>query len=191
MEKTKLFLRFPLNIQNFAEGGGNNGQDPTKSNGNDQISKEDYDKLKSQFDKTSSELAKMKKEAKDKMTEDEKKAEEQKAKDDRLAELELQVLTSNMTNELLDSGLEKDSVSKIVETYKKGDMVALCKTISAEVKKLTEKVEADAKQKFQQSQTIPLVGGDGKPVNPFVQSRIDKQKNNEKNTAFEYFRNKQ
>lgn len=188
MEKEK-FLRFPLNIQLFAESEPSGNIETTQKTEEEFVSKIDFEKLKAQFDKTSSELAKYKKEAKDRLTEDEKKAQEQAEKDQRLAELEQKVLTSDMSNELLSSGLEKDSISKIIETYKKGDMVNLCKTISEEIKKLTDKITKELNQKFQQSQSIPPVGSDGKTtIDPYVVDYLkSKEKNKSNNDARKYY----
>ena len=113
--------------------------------------------MKASFDKTSSELAKLKKEQKDKLSEEEKSKKMQEEKDQRLAELELKVLTGDMSSELLPT-FGKDSTSKIIEAYKKGDMVELCKVISTETIAVLNAKEGEWKQKFQQNTPTPPAG---------------------------------
>ena len=55
------------------------------------IPQEEYEKLKASFDKTSSELASLKKQVQQKMTDEEKKAEEDKALREKVANYESQL----------------------------------------------------------------------------------------------------
>lgn len=187
MEKEKF--RFPLNIQLFAEDGEDSGQgadDTTTIT----YSKEEYERLKASFDKTSSELANLKKEARAKLSEEEKRKQEQEEKDTRLKELEIKVLTSDMTNELMLSGLEKDSISKIVEAYKKGDMVQMAKVIATEVSNQIELVKKQAEKDFQISGTTPPLGDGKQKGDGFVQSLLAKKQTNTSKNAREYYMGK-
>lgn len=176
MEKKTLLNHFPLNIQLFADNGG----EPNGGNGDGgtppiTYTQAEYDKLKASFDKTSSELAKYKKEAKDKLTEEEQAKKLQEEKDQRLAELELRVLTGDMSSELLPL-FGKDSTSKIIDAYKKGDMVELCKVITAEANNVIQSKESEWKTKFQQSTPTPPAGngandGISESVKRLVESR--------------------
>lgn len=194
MEKQKKF-QFPLNIQLFAEQSGTNDDEHENKEGSNQektYSQQEYDKLKSSFDLTSSELAKLKKEAKAKLTEDERKQKEQEEKDARLKELELKVLTSDMTSELLSSGLEKSSVSKIIESYKSGDMIELCKTISKEIVYYVDKVKKEAKAEFQRNGTRPPLGEYDKNDDNklFMDSLINRKSNESTKNVRDYYLNK-
>lgn len=159
MEKKTLLNHFPLNIQLFADNGGEPNGGNGEGGGTPPITytQEEYDKLKASFDKTSSELAKYKKEAKDKLSEEEKAKKLQEEKDQRLAELELRVLTGDMSSELLPL-FGKDSTSKIIEAYKKGNMVELCKVITAEANNVILSKESEWKAKFQQGTPTPPAG---------------------------------
>lgn len=186
MDTRKKFL-FPLNIQLFADDG-NNGSEGGNENGQEQktYTEEEFKKLKASFDSTASELAKMKKEQKAKMSEEEKRLKEQEEKDLRLKELELKVLTSDITNELMTSGLEKDSISKIVEAIKGGDLVEMSKVISKEITILCEKVKKEAQSEFQRNGTIPPAG-EGKQTDTFIKSLIESKSKNSSKNAREYY----
>lgn len=185
MEKKNF--KFPLNIQLFAEDGNNGGQGATDTT---TYSKEEYDKLKASFDKTSSELANLKKEARAKLSEEEKRQKEQEEKDTRLKELEIKVLTSDMTNELMSSGLEKSSISNIVEAYKKGDMVNMAKVIATEISKQIEVVKKQAEENFQKSGTTPPAGDGKKQSDGFVQSLLAKKNTSSSQNARDYYMGK-
>lgn len=186
MEKENLLkVPYSLNIQLFADNGDNGNGAGGTTGGNDPqpetVSKEDFDRLKASFDKTSSELAKMKKEKNDKLSEEEKMKKEQEEKDQRLAELELRVLTGDMSSELLPI-YGKDSTSKIIEAYKKGNMVELCKVISAETSNVLKTRETEWNQKFQQSSTKPPVGSG---ANDGIDSSVKKYVESKNNTSLE------
>lgn len=184
--ETRKF-KFPLNIQLFADDGENGGQGATDTT---TYSKEEYERLKASFDKTSSELANLKKEARAKLSEEEKRQKEQEEKDTRLKELEIKVLTSDMTNELMSSGLEKSSISNIVEAYKKGDMVEMAKVISTEISKQIEIVKKQAEENFQKSGTTPPAGDGKKQGDGFVQSLLQNKKTSSSQNARDFYMGK-
>ena len=193
MENKKLF-KYPLNIQLFADG--DNEGDPTPpQNGNQEkntITFEEYSKLKSQFDKTSSELAKMKKEEKARMSEDEKKALELQQREAHYQELERKVLRGEMQNELINSGLDNDSISKILDTYfseDKPDIINVCKTIAQVLKKNIDTIKENAKDEFQRGSTMPPLNDDSKTDDPFMKLLIAKRAaSNSQNARDFYFK---
>ena len=193
MENKKL-LKYPLNIQLFADGD-NEGGDLTPQNGDQEkntITFEEYSKLKSQFDKTSSELAKMKKEEKARMSEDEKKALELQQREAHYQELERKVLRGEMQNELINSGLDNDSISKILDTYfseDKPDIINVCKTIAQVLKKNIDTIKENAKDEFQRGSTMPPLNDDSKTDDPFMKSLIAKRAaSNSQNARDFYFK---
>ena len=193
MENKKLF-KYPLNIQLFADGD-NEGGDLTPQNGDQEkntITFEEYSKLKSQFDKTSSELAKMKKEEKARMSEDEKKALELQQREAHYQELERKVLRGEMQNELINSGLDNDSISKILDTYfseDKPDIINVCKTIAQVLKKNIDTIKENAKDEFQRGSTMPPLNDDSKTDDPFMKSLIAKRAaSNSQNARDFYFK---
>ena len=193
MENKKLF-KYPLNIQLFADG--DNDGDPTPpQNGEptkNTITFEEYSKLKSQFDKTSSELAKMKKEEKARMSEDEKKALELQQREAHYQELERKVLRGEMQNELINSGLDNDSISKILDTYfseDKPDIINVCKTIAQVLKKNIDTIKENAKDEFQRGSTMPPLNDDSRTDDPFMKSLIAKKAaSNSQNARDFYFK---
>lgn len=193
MENKKLF-KYPLNIQLFADGD-NEGGNQSPQNGDQEkntITFEEYSKLKSQFDKTSSELAKMKKEEKARMSEDEKKALELQQREAHYQELERKVLRGEMQNELINSGLDNDSISKILDTYfseDKPDIINVCKTIAQVLKKNIDTIKENAKDEFQRGSTMPPLNDDSKTDDPFMKSLIAKKAaSNSQNARDFYFK---
>ena len=134
-ERKKLWL--PLNIQLFADEGGEGGAETPKT-----YSEEEFNKMKAAFDKASSELAEAKKKAKDKLSEDEKKRLESEEKDK--LEKEIRTLKKDseecegIANAFIDDDIEKviDLISKSQENFRK-------------------QVETEAKSKFSKSAKIP------------------------------------
>ena len=181
----------PLNLQLFAEDpSGNNGEggNPNPNNQGDpktnKHSDEEYDKLKVQFDKTSSELAEIKKQLKSKQTDEEKKAEEEKVKNQEIEAMKKDLATYKIKAELGDT-FETDEIEKLSKVLVEGNQEEIVKTLKEIVKAKKDKIYADAKKEFSQSSSLP--GGNGKDDVPSnVQSYIDGKKSNGK-TAKDYF----
>lgn len=195
MEIKKLF-RYPLNIQLFAEGNGDgegNGSTPQDNHESKETpSKEAYEKLKNEFDKTASELAKIKREQKAKMSEDEKLKAEQQEREAHYQELERKVLKSDMQNELINSGLDNKSISKILDEYfkdEKPNVINLCKIIAQEVSSNIKTIKEQAKDEFQRSSTLPP-SGDSDKKDQFIQGLIKSNSNKSSNNARDYYLNK-
>lgn len=186
--ETTQKLRFPLNIQLFAdpnpsgEGDGNGGNDtPPKT-----YSEQEYLKLKSSFDKVSSEVADLKKQAKAKMNDDEKKAQEQKEKDEILASTKKELLSIKLSKEFMIAGFDEETTNKIVEAYNDNDAVAFARTLSTCIKTLVENARKEEQIQFQRSSTMPPSGSGKAPsgLDPVVERYI-KNKNSNNNSAYE------
>lgn len=174
------FLR--LDIQTFGEPnptgdeGGNGKADPKQT---PKYTDEDYDKLKASFDKTSSELADLKKQLKSKMTDDEKKAEEDKLKNEELENTKKELATLKIKSELSDT-FEKEEVEKITNALSNGNTDELIKVLKDCRVAFKEKVYLQAKDEFSKSANLPGGnGGNDDSLSNNVQSYIDRK--NKKN----------
>ncbi len=186
----------PLNIQLFADGdgsdnGGNENTTPPKT-----YTQEEYDRIIAERDKykkandnLSSENAQYKKDAKNKLTEEEKKAQADKEKDDLLAETRKELLGMKMTKEFLVAGFSDEQNSSIIEAYNKGDGVEFAKLISKEIKVLIENAKKEAKEEFSRSSTLPPNGtGNQKDAeDPLVKGYLERKKTNSASNARDYY----
>lgn len=141
--------QIPFKLQFFGEG------DPTpEPNPNSKTySHEEYEKLKASFDKTSSELASLKKQAQQKMTDEEKKAEEDKALREKLANYESQLenltLEKSLTKNNLFSSEEAQNILKSKDN--KSEMLESIMTlVSAKI----EQAKKNAIAEFMQSSNV-------------------------------------
>lgn len=130
---------------------------------NTTISLEEYNKLKKSFDNASSELAKMKKESKAKMTEDEKKAQEQeelqKLRDEELATYKQELQNIKISKELTACGFDDKSINEIINVLNKGDVVAFAKDLATRINKLVENARVDEQEKLKRATPLPNNGG--------------------------------
>lgn len=187
-----------LNIQMFADeptdGGTNEGSNaqPEKT-----ITKEDYDKLASELakikqanDNLSKENANYKRQAKDKMSEEEKKAQQDKEKDDLIAQMRQEILSTKMSKELTSCGFDDKQCEEIISCYTKGDMVEFTKTISNKINELVANKIKEEQKKFQASSTLPPNGtGATDKIDPLFKSILDSKETNKKNNARDYYLN--
>lgn len=188
VEKKYGFMR--LDIQMFAEpnpngdDGGNGGNpDPKAPKHTD----EEFDKLKASFDKTSSELADLKKQLKSKMTDDEKKAEEDKLKNEELENTKKELATLKIKSELSDT-FEKEEVEKITNALSNGNTDELIKVLKDCRIAYKDKVYLQAKEEFTKSAKLPGGNGgndDALPSN--VQKYIDSKKNSTNKAREQFF----
>ncbi len=189
MQQTIKKMLFPLNIQLFADGDGDDGKGGTDQNPPKQkYSDEEYEKLKASFDKASSELAEAKKQLKGKQTEDEKKAEEEANRQKEVDNLKREVATYKIKNSLQEC-FEKEEVEKISKAILDGDMDSLIKNLVDIRKAYKDKIYAQAKDEFSKSARIP--GGNGSSSdnndNPTVQEYLKGKQNKGKTNAKEFF----
>ena len=182
-------LLFPLNLQLFADDGGDNG-----GNGGQPktYTQEEFDKLVAERDKfkkanddLSKENANYKRQAKDKLSEEEKLAEERKEKDKILEETRKELLTIKMTKEFMNTGFDEKTISSIIESFNSGDSVKFAKDLSTHIKALIDNVRKEEQTKFQQSSTTPPAnGGQSSGLDPMVERYIS-SKNSNSNSARE------
>lgn len=187
---------FDLDIQLFAEpnpngngdGDGDNGKSGQDDAPKQKYSDEEYLKLKASFDKTSSEIAELKKQLKGKQTDDEKKAQEEAEKQQEMDNLKKEVTTYKIKNSLQES-FEKDEVEKITQAIIDGDIDSLVKNLNEIRKAYKEKIYKDAKEEFSKSAKIP--GGTGADdTDADVQAYIDRKKSKQSDARNYYFGNK-
>ena len=182
-------LLFPLNLQLFADDGGDNG-----GNGGQPktYTQEEFDKLVAERDKfkkanddLSKENANNKRQAIDKLSEEEKLAEERKEKDKILEETRKELLSIKMTKEFMNTGFDEKTISSIIESFNSGDSVKFAKDLSTHIKALIDNVRKEEQTKFQQSSTTPPAnGGRSSGLDPMVERYIS-SKNSNSNSARE------
>lgn len=195
MEKqNKTRGMIPLNIQLFAEPSSNDGGgNPDNGKGNEPQTKtyteEEYNKLKSSFDKTASEIAELKKQLKAKQTDDEKKAEEEAEKEKQYNELVKQNKEMKIANKLATAGYSEKDIQTLSKPILEGDVDALCTVLSDLRKTMTEEITKAAQDQFNKSSKIP--GGKGNTSDndtpEEVQAYIDAKKNSVKNNARSHY----
>ena len=126
-----------LNLQLFAEADPVNGNEvPPKT-----YSEQEYKKLKDSLDKTSSELANLKKERQSKLSEDEKRAEEREELLKQLESYKKMAEDSKIEKELLKGGFTSEEVEKIIKD--RDDFNKLSTTLG---KIFKEKLEQEKKK---------------------------------------------
>lgn len=141
--------QIPFKLQFFGE-----GEPPQEPNPNlKTYSQEEYEKLKASFDKTSSELASLKKQIQQKMTDEEKKAEEDKALREKVANYESQLenltLEKSLTKNNLFSSEEAQNILKSKDN--KSEMLESIMTlVSAKI----EQAKKNAIAEFMQSSNV-------------------------------------
>lgn len=189
MELQKFRNLMPLNIQLFAEepgadggGEGDKGKDPK------QPTNEEYQKLKASFDKTSSELAQLKKQLAAKMSDDEKKAAEEAEKVKKYEEIEKQNKELKLTSTLTTAGYSSDDIQKLIKPIIEGNADDLCKVLSDIRKTMTDEITKKAKEEFSKSSRIPGSTGNGNDeIDPDIQALIEQKKSKPKTNAREYY----
>lgn len=115
-------------------------RDVEKETVEEKVPAEEQTVSKKQFDKTASELARLKKLLKDKETDEERIAREREERDNRLAELEKRDRINNETNALMDKGLTREQAFAIASAREEGTSMA--DVIGTVVKSYQETIEA-------------------------------------------------
>ena len=180
MKKRNLL---PLNIQLFAEnedGNGGNGGTPKT------YTQEEFDKLIAERDKykkanddLSKENANYKRQAKDKLSEEEKIKQAQEEKDKLLADTQKELLSIKVSKEFISAGFDEKSTEAIIESFNKGDSVEFVKTLATHIKTLVENARKEEKENFQKSAKIPPSGsGKTSGLDPQVERYITKKSSN-------------
>ena len=176
-----------LNLQLFAEGepgaddkGG--GQEPPKN----KYSDEDYEKLKALFDKEVSEKANLKKQLKDKQTEDERKAEDEKEKNAETERMKQELATLKIERKLVQNFTE-DEIKVLSPLIISGDTDKLVEQLVKLREDYKKRVLDEAKKEFSKSADLPGGSGDDDNVPSEVQSYIDKKKKTSSNKSRDYY----
>lgn len=186
-------LPLKLNIQMFAEEGddgkgGDNGNPPQPKT----YSEEEYLKMKSAFDKASSELAEAKKKEKAKMTEEEKKKAELEEKDKKFSDMEKELSMLKMEKTLsktFDEKYTKD-VSEAIVTSDTEKLVDLIFKSQEEFKK---RVMEEAKAEFSKKGKIPGAndsGSDGESSKIAELAKKKSAKVENKDNAWDKYKNR-
>lgn len=147
-ERKKLWL--PLNIQLFADEGGEGGAETPKT-----YSEEEYNKMKAAFDKASSELADAKKKAKDKLSEDEKKRLESEEKDKEFESMKKELKKMKISKSLSKVFTDSEECEGIANAFIEDDIEKVIELISKSQDNFRKQVETEAKSKFSKSAKIP------------------------------------
>lgn len=172
-------------LQLFAEpgeGGSSEEQTPPKQ----KYSDEEYEKLKAMFDKEVSEKASLKKQLKDKQTEEEKKQTEEAEKKAQVEQMQKELSTLKIERKLA-SDFDEEEIKELGGLITSGDTDKLVDALVKIRQAYKKKVLEEAKAEFSKSADLP--GGGGNDDTPsFVQNYIDKRKPNEnKKSAKDYY----
>ena len=187
--KKGLLINLADNLQLFAEdGGADDGgkQNPPAQKHTD----EEYDKLKANFDKTSSEIAELKKQLKSKQSDEEKKAEEELTRQKEVEDLKKEVATYKIQSSLQEV-FEKEETEKLIKPILDNDVDTLVKNLVELRKAYKDKIYAEAKEEFSKSAKIPGGNDDNDSLPTDIQAYIDGKKSKGKNAKEYYFGNKQ
>ena len=127
LNKSYKKTSYRLNLQLFADPGEGNTDplpEPTVP--------------KAQFDALATEIAKLKKEARERLTDDEKRAAEAKEKDDLIISLQKQVKMSSIKGGLATAGLDEKSIDAITTAYVEGNDADFIKNIGSVIKAIKD-----------------------------------------------------
>ena len=181
--ETTQKMKFPLNIQLFAEGDGEQGgnDNPPKT-----YSEQEYLKLKASFDKVSSEVADLKKQAKARLSEDEKKEQEQEEVNQKLAEYESKFEDYALKDELMKGNVfTSEEIESIIK--EKHNKPTLLKTMVELFNKKVENIKKQAVADFMKSSDVGGGSGSGNAIDKDVQAFIDGNKNDRTSKARERY----
>lgn len=153
--KELLNNQFKLtNLQLFSDGENNVGGEPDPTIGEPTVKKKD-------FDKVAGELARLKKEQKEKMTLDQQKELEMSEKDNKIIELENQIKKATLKSGLSVIGIDAKQVDSITNSILEGDTESIVKSIT----KVFEDVDSKHKQELEAVKLDltprPAVGSNG------------------------------
>lgn len=162
MKNINELLRFPLDIQFYAEeGDGESGNPDVASTGEEEVVP------KKIYDKMSAELSKLKKEMRQNMSQEEQRRIEMEEKDSKIADLQKQLTLSSMITGLNSTGFDEATVKAISEAYVGSNPDGFVKAISKAVKELNDNHKREIENLKLESTPRPAGGtGDGndKPI---------------------------
>lgn len=185
-ERKKLLV--PLDIQMFAEGSSEGGEENPKT-----YSEEEYNKMKAAFDKASSELAEAKKKAKDKLSEDEKKRLESEEKEKEFENVKKELKQMKLSKSLSKVFTEAEECEGIAQALIDDDVDKVIDLISKSQENFRKKVEEEAKLKFSKSAKIPGAaddngGGENSKIAELAKKKSTKVES--KTDAWDKFKNR-
>lgn len=156
--KVEKRLLLPLNIQLFAEEGGDEGGSP-KTYTEEEYKKiqDDFAKMKSAFDKASSELADEKKKNKAKLSEEEKKKAEDEEKQKQFEEMSTKLKKFELKSSL-SKVFNENEIDGVIDAIISNDTNKLAELISKSQEEFKKKTTEEAKKQFSKTAKIP--GGD-------------------------------
>lgn len=130
---------------------------------------ESYGRLKTSFDKASSDVSKYKKDLQAKLTADEVKAlelkEQQEAREKEYAEMKKELTINKATKEYLAYGLEEKDAEACAKAQVEGDLGFILKTLKSDKEATIKKEKAE----WYNQRPDPEVGGDlGAEEDPFL-----------------------
>lgn len=133
----KKFKKFPLEIQFFAEDDHDKDDEVNKGDEEEKtISKKKYDKL-------ASELAVLKKELRNKNTDEENARLDAEAKEEKIKELEKEVTKNKVAASLSKSGFDEKEIDEIVEAITENDTDALIVAVASSRKNVVDKLQKE------------------------------------------------
>lgn len=186
-------LPLKLNIQMFAEDGddgkgGDNGNPPQPKT----YSEEEYLKMKTAFDKASSELAEAKKKEKAKMTEEEKKKAELEEKDKKFSDMEKE-LTMLKMEKTLSKTFDEKYTKEVSEAIVTSDTEKLVDLIFKSQEEFKKRVMEEAKAEFSKKGKIPGAndsGSDGESSKIAELAKKKSAKVENKDNAWDKYKNR-
>lgn len=173
----KILLPLRLNIQQFAEDGGEGGASAPKTYSEEEYNKiqAELSKYKASFDKASSELAEEKRKSKAKMTEDEKKAQEDAEKEAKFNEMAKELQKFKLKSSL-GKVFEGENLDNVVEAIVSNDLNKVTEIIVKTQEEFKTKTTEELKQQFSKSSKIPGgVGGDDDSDDDLIKNLAKKQ----------------
>lgn len=143
----------PFNLQFYGEPGSEPSPNPTNEPSSKTYSAEEYNKLKQSFDKVSSEVAALKKQAQEKLTNEEKKALEEKALQEKLAEYESQLEDLSLEKALTKNNLLTSEEAQTI-LAEKGDKAKMLSSIMVLFSTKIEEAKKNAIAEFMASSKV-------------------------------------
>lgn len=115
---------------------------------------------KETFDKTASEVSKLKKQLKEKMSEEERLSEEQKQREEDMQKLQKENAILKTKEKFLSNGYDGETASKLAEAFGNGDMDAFSEINATYLQKREDSLKAAVKEELL-NKTPGIAGGAG------------------------------
>ena len=190
--KQKNLVRglMPLNIRLFGSGEGDGDPNPNLQNDPQPktYSEEEYLKLKAAFDKSSSDLAKAKKDLAARQSDEEKKAAEEAEKQQQYEDLVKQNKEMKISATLATAGYSEKDIQTLAKPLLEGNIEEACKVLATLRKEMEEEITKRAKDEFNKSSRIPGgTGGADDDIPEDIQALVDAKKGKAKVSAKDYY----